>query len=133
LVISGKMQTNYIDPELKALVAVFDDFMKPEEFKRRCNKTLALVKETGINKVLVDTRNLKVMVQENQRWIDEVWYPDARQVGLRHMAFVMPEDFFGKISVEISNRRVVREGVIQVHYFDEVKLARDWLKSIRPA
>jgi hypothetical protein len=105
--------------------------MKPEEFKRRCNRTLELVKETSLTKVLVDTRELKVMVQENQRWIDEVWYPDAMRAGLRYMAFIMPEDFFGKISVETSNRRVVREGVIQVHYFDEEQLARDWLKSIR--
>ena len=124
------MQTNYVDQKLGILVAVFDDFMKPEEFKRRCNQTLTMVQETGITKVLVDTRGLKVMVQENQRWIDEVWYPSARQVGLRYMAFIMPEDYFGKISVETSNRRVVREGVIQVHYFDEEKLARDWLKSI---
>jgi hypothetical protein len=125
------MQTNYIDQQLGALVAVFDDFMKPEEFKRRCNRTLELVKETSLTKVLVDTRELKVMVQENQRWIDEVWYPDAMRAGLRYMAFIMPEDFFGKISVETSNRRVVREGVIQVHYFDVEQLARDWLKSIR--
>ncbi|MGV3589113.1 MAG: hypothetical protein ACO1OF_19060 [Adhaeribacter sp.] len=123
-------QTNYEDQQLGALVAVFDDFMKPDEFKRRCFRTLELVKETGITKALIDTRGLKVMVQENQRWIDEVWYPEAKRVGLRHMAFLMPEDFFGRISVETSNRRVIREGIIDVHYFDEEKLAHDWLKSI---
>ncbi|GEO05095.1 hypothetical protein AAE02nite_27590 [Adhaeribacter aerolatus] len=126
------MQTNYVDRQLGALVAIFDDFMKPEEFKRRCNKTLELVKETGITKALIDTRDLKVMVQENQRWIDDVWYPEAKRVGLRHMAFIIPEDFFGKLSVETANRRVVREGVIQVHYFDEEEAARNWLKLIRP-
>lgn len=123
-------QTNYVDQQLGALVAVFDDFMKPDEFKRRCTKTLELVKETGITKALIDTRGLKVMVQENQRWIDDVWYPEAKKVGLRHMVFLMPEDFFGRISVETANRRVVREGVIQVYYFDEEKLAHAWLKSV---
>jgi len=123
-------QTNYVDRQLGALVAIFDDFMKPDEFKRRCFKTLELVTETGITKALIDTRGLKVMVQENQRWIDEVWYPEAKRVGLRHMAFLMPEDFFGRISVETSNRRVMREGIIEVHYFDAEKLAHDWLKSI---
>lgn len=123
------MQTNYVDQEVGILVAIFDDFMKPEEFKRRCNITLELVKETGLTKVLVDTRRLKVMVQENQRWIDAIWYPAARKAGLERMAFIMPEDFFGKISVETSNRRVVREGVIQVGYFEDEVAARQWLTT----
>ncbi|WP_026461951.1 hypothetical protein [Adhaeribacter aquaticus] len=124
------MQLHFYDEELGAVISVYEGFLKFDEFKEIASSTLGVIRKTTSSKILVNTSQLKVMVKQNQDWINDVWFPEAKRAGVRYMAFLVPEDIFGKISMEATNKQVLAEGEITIEYFDQESLARNWLKSV---
>ncbi|MFC6996148.1 STAS/SEC14 domain-containing protein [Rufibacter roseus] len=123
------MLTTRLDQDLQAVISTYKGFLKHQEFMEISLATLDLAKEHGLSKIFVDTVHLKVMLQESQQWINQVWFGKAKQVGIRHMAFLIPEDIFGRMSMEATNKQALQEGAIEIKYFDKVEEARQWLKS----
>lgn len=121
------MEKLSIDFESNAVKAIFDDYIKDEDFKNFANQILDKVKVSGKKKLLYDTRGLKVMAQEVQDWINEVWFPKANALGVSHMAFIMPESLFGKISMEQTNSQKEKIGNINIKYFGDMNTAKNWL------
>jgi hypothetical protein len=112
---------------LRAVLATFEGFLKSPEFKQIAEHSLVLVQETGFSKILVDTSRIKIIQQENQQWVNEEWFPRAVKAGVTHMAFLIPQDYFGKVSVESTNKRMCQRGDIDIQYFTDLKTARRWL------
>ncbi|RNI23354.1 STAS/SEC14 domain-containing protein [Rufibacter latericius] len=123
------MRTNQVDIVTKVVLATFEGFLKYHEFKKIAEDSLALVLETGYSKILVDTSKIKVIQKESQDWINNEWFPKAINAGVTHMAFLIPQDFFGKMSVESTNKHMAQRGDIEIQYFTDAKSARRWLRS----
>ncbi|WP_207436280.1 STAS/SEC14 domain-containing protein [Sabulibacter ruber] len=123
------MSANQVDTGLKAVVATYDGFLKHPEFREIAETSLALIQQSGYSKILVDTRQTRVIQQESQQWINQEWFPKAIKAGVTHMAFLTPEDFFGKVSVESTNKSAVQSGDIVINYFTNLDSARQWLQA----
>lgn len=123
------MEKLSIDLESNAVKAIFDDYIKEEDFKNFANQILDKVKVSGKKKLLYDTRGLKVMSQDVQDWINESWFPKANKLGISHMAFIMPESIFGKISMEQTNSEKSQIGNINIQYFGDMITAKEWLNQ----
>ena len=123
------MEKLSIDLESNAVRAVFDDYLKEEDFKKFAVQILEKVKVSGKKKLLYDTRGLKVMSQGIQNWINEIWFPEANRVGVTHMAFIVPESVFGKTSMEQTNSKKEKVGNINIEYFGNMPTAKDWLRK----
>ena len=121
------MEKLSIDFESNAVKAVFDNYIKEEDFKQFANQILDKVRTSGKKKLLYDTRGLKVMSQGIQNWINEIWFPEANKLGISHMAFIIPESTFGKISMEQTNSRKEKVGNINIDYFNSMTTAKEWL------
>ncbi|WP_181307764.1 hypothetical protein [Rufibacter sp. XAAS-G3-1] len=121
------MRTNQVDINLRAILTTFEGFLKSPEFKQIAEDSLALVQKTGYSKILADTSRIKIIQRESQQWINEEWFPRAVKAGVTHMAFLIPQDYFGKVSVESTNKPMAQRGDIDIQYFTNEKSARRWL------
>ncbi|MGV3538881.1 MAG: hypothetical protein ACO1OQ_03670 [Rufibacter sp.] len=123
------MSANQLNHELKAVLATYSGFLKHQEFKSIAEESLAFIRQSGYHKILVDTSQTKVIQLQSQQWIDREWFPLAEQIGVTHMAFLIPKDFFGKMSVETTNKTAEQRGSISIEYFATQESARAWLQS----
>ena len=116
-----------VDLEKNYLLAVYEGFLKFDEFVDISEESLKLMKQYSIGKVLVDTYKLKVMPMENQLWIQEVWFPKAVQLGLQRIAFIKPENVFGEASAKAANEKAEVEMPVDIAYFSDRGQAENWL------
>lgn len=77
-------------------------FAKGENFRTGLNKGLELVIQKKTSRWLADTRNLKVVAQDDQRWTNEDWFPRALAAGVRSMAIVTPKARWRRCRLETS-------------------------------
>jgi phage terminase large subunit len=123
------MENLTIDSESNSVKAVFANYIKEDEFKEFATQILNKVQSTGKRKLLYDTRELKVMPQSIQEWINQIWFPEANKLGVSHMAFIIPESVFGKVSMEQTNSRKEMIGNIEIEYFSSMQKAKNWLSE----
>ncbi|HAF28481.1 MAG TPA: hypothetical protein DCG75_05475 [Bacteroidales bacterium] len=124
-----KMEKLSIDLESNSVKAVFDNYIKDDDFKKFAVQILDKVKTSGKKKLLYDTRGLKVMAQSVQGWINEFWFPEANRLGISHMAFIIPESVFGQMSMEQTNSKKEKIGKINIEYFGNMDKAKEWLNK----
>ena len=105
-------------------------FANSVEFRAALMQGVQAVKETGALGYLSDTRKIKLIVHEDQKWIDEVWAPLMLAAGLKRMALVTAAMGLGKMTVEESARMVdSKESFLRT--FDSVAGALKWLAEAR--
>ena len=121
---------NYYDAELNAVVSVFEGYPSHEQFKRIISEAIDVIRETGCKKLMAQTQNLRMISSENQEWVETNGFPSAVAMGLKQMAFIVPTNAFGRISLKNSNRTAIeRELPIQIRYFEDENSAREWIKG----
>ena len=135
--IGGAVMLNYQIPNLsvrwdgalQSIIMEWTGFIHGGDFKKTVNQGLNLLIENKGCKWLADLSKMEVIAQEDQRWIDEEWFPQAAKTGVKYIAMVRPQMILAQMSV----RRVtgkVGELEIETAYFDSVEQAREWLKNI---
>ena len=117
----------FYDPETKAAIGIFEGFLSFDAFKEIAEELHEIRKRNHSSKQINNVVNMKVLSQETQDWIKNSWFPKAKLTGLKHFAFIVPKDIFGKMSMEAANS-VVND--ITIQYFDDENKAKDWLKSV---
>ena len=124
-----KETNTYFSTELNAVVWEINGFVNTEKFKGFAMETLDLLKKHSVKKQLNNVQNMKVLTKDIQIWIDEVWFPKAKTVGLKHFAFVVPNDTFGKASMDTVNADAKVKYGINIEYFMNEESAKQWLIS----
>jgi len=120
------MKNVYLDSKSGSIIGIFEGFLEIEEHQSIGLKILDLAKMNSSKKLVIDTTKLKVMKQETQKWIEEVWFPKAKGLGVSHMAFAVPQDIFGKISTTSVNQK---SNNIMVHHAQSLDNAIDWISK----
>src|SRR5688572_8968572 len=92
------------DSTVPCITATFKGFMSSEQFRDFLNKGLEkLIEKKKLHKQilwLADTRKHVVQPDKDTQWVADDWNPRAIKAGIEHVAFVLPENVFGKISVK---------------------------------
>jgi hypothetical protein len=94
-------------------------------------RALDAIREKRSVGYLSDTRKVKVIVQTDQMWANEVWIPLLVAAGVKRFALVTAASGLGKMNVEdvidlVDNRGVLMRG------FSSLDGARQWLAEIKP-
>ncbi|MGD1846852.1 MAG: STAS/SEC14 domain-containing protein [Salibacteraceae bacterium] len=121
--------THSFDAVTKTVIANVEGFLDFETFKKICLISVEKLKEHKTGNLLVDTSSLKVMPKENQIWIQGVWFPLAMQAGMSKLAFLVPDNPFGRASMEAANKEASNEGAVAMRYFFNKQEALDWLRE----
>jgi hypothetical protein len=116
------------DITLQSIIMEWTGFVHGEDFRKTVNQGLDLLIEQKGCKWMADLSEMEVIAQEDQRWLDEEWFPRAAQAGVKYIAMVRPEKVISQISV----RRVTgKVGGLEIEtaYFDSPEKAKEWLES----
>ncbi|MBC7919581.1 MAG: STAS/SEC14 domain-containing protein [Ferruginibacter sp.] len=89
-------------------------------------KQLAFTKQKKAGKILYDLRKIGVVSAENQKYTNEVYFPQMAQAGSKHAAIVIPESVFGEMSVNsILGKK--NEALFEAKLFKDTDSASQWL------
>ncbi len=96
------------------------------EFREVLSKGLEIIQGNKLQRWIGDVRQLGAILDEDQKWSNEVWFPKAIEAGIKRMAVVIADDIFNQLSVEEIMSKV--EAVdLTSHYFSAIEEAREWV------
>ena len=117
----------YYDSNINAAVGTFIGYFSLEKFITMANDLLKILETKIINKQLNDFSEMKILNPEIQIWLNTKWFPKVQLFGLKYFAFVIPEDFLGKQSMEQANAYASETLGIEIQYFTSIYDAKSWL------
>jgi hypothetical protein len=123
------------DATVPAIIARFDGFMSSEQFRDFLNKGLDFLiqkKQNGEPILwLADTSKHVVQPDKDTKWVADDWNPRAIKAGIYHVAFVLPENVFGGMSVKkyVENTDKKGDSMI-VQMFGNIDSAKSWFRSL---
>jgi hypothetical protein len=131
-----KYGTLEYDASVPCITATFNGFMNSDQFKSFLNKGLELLIEKkrlhGKILWLADTRKHVVQPEKDTNWVAEDWNPRALKGGIRHVAFVLPENVFGDISVKkYAQKNESQDNKMVVQMFGDMNTAKNWFRNIQ--
>ncbi len=121
----------FYNKEIIALDAVLHTYIPYDEFVKILKYEFELIKFFSIKKCIIDLRYMKVYAIGNKEFINKIWFPKIIKLGIKCMAFIIPENLFAKVSMEVSHSNVNKTGTADVKYFDNEKDAKKWIKNYR--
>jgi hypothetical protein len=107
------------------LYAEWKGFATSAEFRSALLTGLRAIRERHILGYVSDARKLKVVVLEDQKWVSDVWLPQAVAAGLQRMAMVTAEAGLGKAIAENVVKDIDNHG-LSMRKFDSVAAATTW-------
>ncbi len=78
---------------------------------------------------MADSRLLKVLSPDIFEWLSTTIHPHYLKHGITKKAFVEPEDYFGKISLQMYINQSNKEGDVQMQIFKDLDEAKEWLQK----
>ena len=117
------------DSRTNAAIGTFVGFLTPDEFKTVANQLLGILETKRLKKQLNDIKQMKVLKPEVQEWLNTDWCPRAQKIGLKYFAFVVPDDIFGKMSMDGANKNAQNAFGMEIQYFNNLDAAKNWLIS----
>jgi hypothetical protein len=96
------------------------------QFRAAYEEIIVAVREKRTSKLLVDLRNTRVLVDDDQKWLVEDWGPRSVQAGVRMMAVVIPERPLAQLILENMDKRIP-SSILQIGSFKTLEEAQAWL------
>jgi hypothetical protein len=132
-----KYGTIEYDASVPCITASFNGFMSSEQFRSFLNKGLDFLIEKKKNHDqilwLADTSKHVVQPDSDTKWVADEWNPRALKAGIHHVAFVLPENVFGSISVKKYAENSEKKGdTMVVQMFGTLENAKNWFRSLKP-
>jgi hypothetical protein len=115
------------DDSIRCAVLQLDRYVAGEEFRKAADSTLNLLERRHACKLLTNSSEMRVLPQDDQRWVDEDWRPRATAAGLRYNAVVIPKNAIAQLTVETMMKKVPA-GAIELAYFSDIEEAKSWLR-----
>lgn len=112
-------------PSHAVLIRIYG-YVEGETLRSPCNKAIEIMISMRSSRLITDSREMKALRQEDQRWVDDDWRPRVRVAGLRRNAILLPKSVVAKLTVTAI---VKKFDAVQFGYFSELDEARRWLNQ----
>ncbi len=135
MIYESERATITYDPDVPCVTWTPKGFLKGDEFKEPFMAGMEfLEKEYKSNQQiqwLNDARNLKTVGPDDIKWLNSNVNDRAYKIGVQRVAFVLPENIFGKwaikIYVDFTNKRA--DNKLDIKAFKSMAEAKNWLKA----
>ncbi len=118
--------------EMKTIEYAWKEFVTTNVHKNILEKIFEYTRELGYKKHLIDMREMKVLTEEQQAYVQKEWFPRMLKIGIKAMALINTKSVIAKLSVDRLKTRVDYGGsVFQSGNFDNIDEARKWLADIK--
>jgi hypothetical protein len=116
----------------KHVLSEWKGFANSEEFRSGLLSGLQAITDNHAAAYISDARKLRVIVHEDQRWVQEKWLPLAMQAGLRRIAFVTASTGLGRLTIQ-DVVDLVHDHGLESRTFSSVAAARHWVSQVAVA
>lgn len=110
------------------LYAEWKGFATSPEFRAALLTGVRAIREHHVVGYVSDARRAKVFVDDDLKWVGEVWLPQALAAGLKRMAMVTASQGLGKVIIEDVAKEIDNHG-LAMRKFDSVAAATVWAQS----
>jgi len=100
---------------------------RSEDYRKGLQLAVEMVAKHDLLYWLADLRAMTVILQADEKWSQEVWFPTLFKTGLEKMAIVQSADYFNQTSVQRSFTAVNGKLSFKVAWFPATEEAVDWL------
>lgn len=123
------------EPEIPCVTHIADGFIKGDDFRKPFVEGMNFF-EANFKKYpemgwLNDARRMNTVGPDDIKWLNKNVNDRAYQIGAKKVAFVLPENIFGKwairMYVEFTNRR--SDNKLEIKAFKTIEDAKTWLKG----
>jgi len=103
-----------------------------KDYRFELQKTVETNQEYRPKGILVDTRLFSLtIIPETQDWTNQTIFSQYIKLGIRKIAFLVPDDFFVYVSIEQTvDEKIARYG-IQTQFFDDYDQAKNWVSDYK--
>jgi hypothetical protein len=112
----------------RILYAEWKGFATSPEFRAALLTGVRAIREHHVVGYVSDARRAKVFIDEDLKWVGEVWLPQALAAGLKRMAMVTAPQGLGKVIIEEVAKEIDNHG-LAMRKFDSVAAATVWAQS----
>ena len=113
----------------KHVLSEWKGFANSAELRAGLLKGIQAITDYRAAAYVSDARKLRVIVHEDQRWIQDKWMPLALQAGLRRLAFVTAGTGLGRLTIQDVVVLVDHHG-LESRTFSSVEAARRWVSEV---
>jgi FAD/FMN-containing dehydrogenase len=99
------------------------------EYRAAQEAVILALRENHASRNLIDSRDSRVVSDEDQEWLVEDWMPRAVAAGRRWTAIVLPKSALGRTIAENIDKRP-RSSLVKVEHFQTVEEAAAWLSTV---
>lgn len=124
---STKHATVVYEADLVAFHATFFNFVPHPEFIKTVEFEYKMVEYYQLKNALIDLRQIKVYAEGNDEYIKNTWFPKMIKLGLKKVAFVVPQDLFAKVTMQKAHTTKKSEVNIDMNHFQTIEEAKKWL------
>jgi hypothetical protein len=100
-------------------------FANSAELRAGLLRGIQAIKDQRAVAYVTDTRKVKVVVHDDQKWIEDTWLPLALEAGLKRIGVVTAASGLGKLTVEDVVGLVDDDGLLS-RSFDSLAPAMRW-------
>lgn len=113
----------------KHVFSEWKGFANSAELRSCLLKAIQAIRDNHAAAYVSDARKLRVIIHEDQVWVQQTWLPLAMQAGLKRIAFVTASTGLGKGTIEDLAVLVDNKG-LESCTFDSVAAARRWVAEV---
>jgi hypothetical protein len=117
----------YFSNELNAVVMEWHGYANSMEFREGTELMLNNLIQHNCSKVLADIREMVLIGQEDQKWLETNFLPRAIKFGFEKIAIIKPRAYFNRVAVETVSYKVDKEK-LTISFFNSPEEATEWIK-----
>lgn len=124
---------NYVevrmDKSLNALSVKFLGFIPYKDFVKTLEYEYDLIRQYQSKKCVIDLRLIPVYAAGATEYVKDTWFPTVSSLGMRQVAFIVPEAVLGQMSMNKAHENTKTVGGMAVEHFKDFDAAVGWLKA----
>ena len=129
--IDNELAKVFYNKKITALDVVFHAYVSYDEFVKILKYEFEIIRFFSIKKCIVDLRKMKVYAVGTKEFVADTWFPQIIKLGVKCVAFIIPENIFAKISMETAHEEVNKKTPIDVKYFKTKDEGIEWIKNYK--
>lgn len=131
-VYKSELHENIFDPKSLLIISSWHTPADLEEsvYRQELTNYFECVKEHQPKCVLIDAVDANYAITvETQKWIVDTFFPIYKEIGLKKMGILLPEEIISNLSIEQTMEENKDPNMMQTRYFNEKKEALEWLSK----
>lgn len=121
--------TIQVVPADRMITLTWTGYAPSSAYRAILDEALANVKALDLQRWLADLQGMDAIMQMDEQWTVNDWFPRLAKSGLKRMAILTSADYFNRMSVDRIMTAGTAEMPLDVAYFEDVEKAKVWLLS----